>query len=44
MELNSGKKKAESGGHHRSAAEDRCAVSLLVGNDLMVIHRLIEMG
>ena len=29
---------------HGATARDRCAEILLVGHDLMVIYRLIEMG
>ena len=44
MELNSGRKKAESGRHHGAAtAGDKHAGTLLVGHDLVVIYRLIEM-
>ena len=41
--LNAGKKEAESERSHGAAAGDRCAETLLVGHDLLVMHRLMEM-
>ena len=42
--LNAGRKEAESGRRHGATAGDSHAVTLLVGQDLVVIHRLIEIG
>ena len=39
-----GERRAESERRHRSVAGGRCAETLLVGHDLVVIHRLMEMG
>ena len=39
-----GRKEAESKRSHGAAARDRHAEALLVGHDLMVMHRLMEMG
>ena len=39
-----GERRVESERHHGAAAGDRCAEILLVGHDLMVIYRLIEIG
>ena len=39
-----GERRVESGKHNGSAAGDRHAETLLVGHNLMVIYRLIEMG
>ena len=44
IKWNAGRKKAESERHHGSAARERCAETLLVGHDLVVIYRLTEMG
>ena len=41
--LNAGRKEAESGSSHGAATGERCAETLLVGYDLVVMHRLIEM-
>ena len=41
--LNAGRKEAESGRSHGAAIRDRHAETLLVGLDLVVIHRLMEM-
>ena len=40
--LNAGKKDAESERSHGAAAGDRHAETLLVGHNLMVVHRLME--
>ena len=42
--LNAVRKEAESERIHGAAAGDRHAETLLVGHDLMVMHRLMEMG
>ena len=42
--LNAGRKEAESKRSHGAAAGDRCAETLLVGHNLMVMHRLMEIG
>ena len=41
---NAGRKKGGVKRHHGAASGDRCAETLLLGHDLVVIHRLIEMG
>ena len=41
---NAGRKKAESERSHGDTAGDRCSETLLTGHDLMVMHRLVEMG
>ena len=40
-ELNAGRKKGQSLGHYGVTAGDRHTEALLVGHDLMVMHRLI---
>ena len=40
--LNVGRKEAESERSHGSTAGDRRAETLLVGHDLVMVHRLIE--
>ena len=42
--LNAGRKKEELERSHGAATGDRHAETLLVGHDLVVIHRLMEMG
>ena len=42
--LNPARKKVEPEGSQGAAAKDRLAETLLVGHDLMVMHRLIEIG
>ena len=42
--LNAGRKEVESEGSHGAAARDRHTETLLVGHDLVVMHRLMEMG
>ena len=39
-----GKVRVELEGSHGAATGDRCAETLLVGHDLVVMHRLMEMG
>ena len=42
--LNAGREEVESERNHGAAAGDRRAETLLVGHDLVVMHRLMEMG
>ena len=42
--LNAGRRRAESRRSHGTAAGDRHAENLLVGHDLVMMHRLMEMG
>ena len=42
--LNAERKEAKSGRSHGASAGDRGIESLLVLHDLMVMHRIIEMG
>ena len=44
MELIAERKKAETERRHEATAGDRCAETLLVYHDLMLIYRLIKMG
>ena len=42
--MNAGIKEAGSERSHGATTRDRCAETLLVGHDLVVMHRLMEMG
>ena len=42
--LNAGRKEVESERNHGATAIERHAETLLVGHDLVVMHRLMEMG
>ena len=42
--LNAGKEKVESEKSHEAPTRDRHSETLLVGHNLIVMHRLIEMG
>ena len=44
IKWSAGRKEVESERSHGTAAGDRCAETLLVGHDLVVMHRLMEMG
>ena len=48
MELNAGRKKGRLERSHGASVRDRrrgsCAETLLVGHELVVMHRLMEMG
>ena len=39
-----GERRAESEKSHGATTRDRCAETLLEGQDFMVMHRLMEMG
>ena len=42
--LNAGRKKGGVERSHGASAKDRSAETLLVGHDLVVMHRLMKMG